>query len=193
MSESLSRHWKSIVLRGVAGVLFGVVALAWPAITVGALVLLFGTYAIVDGVFALSAAIAGDAPHRGWLAFGGLAGIATGVVTFVWPSITALGLAVVIAAWFMVTGVGQIAAAIGAPSGVSGRGLLGLAGLASVAFGVYFAVYPGSGALALVWTIGLFAIAAGIALIVAGVKFRNGTEELSESVERALAVAGSRR
>jgi uncharacterized membrane protein HdeD (DUF308 family) len=192
MSESLSRHWKSIVLRGVVGVLFGVVALVWPAITVGALVLLFGTYAIVDGAFALGAAIAGDAPHRGWLAVAGLAGIAAGVVTFVWPGITALGLALVIAAWFMVTGVGQIAAAIGAPSGVSGRWLLGLAGLASVAFGVYFAVYPGSGALALVWTVGLFAIAAGIALIVGGVKFRNGVEELSEPVERALAAAGSR-
>ncbi|HEY1281573.1 MAG TPA: HdeD family acid-resistance protein [Acidimicrobiales bacterium] len=190
MSETLSRHWKSLVGRGVVAILFGIVVLVWPAITVGALVLLFGTYAIVEGVLALSAATSSDAPHRGWLVFGGLAGIAAGIVTFVWPGITALGLAVVIATWFMVTGVAEIAAAIGAPSGTAGRGLLGLTGVASVAFGIYFAVYPGSGALALVWTMGLFAIAGGIALIVAGFRFRSGVKELSEPVERVLVAAG---
>ena len=91
---------KRLALRGVAAVVFGVATLVWPSVTLWALVVLWGAYVFVDGIVALSASI-GDPflLHRGWVAFWGLCGIAAGVVTFLWPSITALALLYVIAVW----------------------------------------------------------------------------------------------
>ena len=84
--------WKRLAVQGAAAVLFGLATLVWPSITLWALVLLWGAFVFVDGVTALSAAI-GDPllVHRGWVAFWGVTGIGAGLVTFFWPSITALG------------------------------------------------------------------------------------------------------
>ena len=115
--------WKRLAVQGAAAVLFGLATLVWPSITLWALVLLWGAFAFVDGVTALSAAI-GDPllVHRGWVAFWGVTGIGAGLVTFFWPSITALALLVVIATWSLLIGGSRIAFAISTRKQVSGTG-----------------------------------------------------------------------
>ncbi|MQA96791.1 MAG: hypothetical protein GEV11_19905 [Streptosporangiales bacterium] len=106
MFGMLSRNWWAIALRGAIAIIFGVLALFWPGITVAVLVLLFGAYALVDGVFALISAFSGknNAESRGLMALLGVLGILFGIATFVWPGITALALVFLIGAWAVVTG-----------------------------------------------------------------------------------------
>jgi uncharacterized membrane protein HdeD (DUF308 family) len=173
LAESLARNWWLLLLRGIAGVAFGVLAFAWPGLTLFALVLLYGAYALVDGVFAIVAAIKsrGRAP-TGWLALVGVLGIAAGIVTFLWPGITALALLALIAAWSILHGVFEVVGAIRLRREIRGEGLLILSGLLSVAFGVAVLIWPGAGALALVWLIGGYAIVFGVLMIVLSFRLR---------------------
>ena len=113
MLTQLARNWWVLALRGVIAVLFGLAAFVWPGITLAALVLLFGAYALVDGVFAVIAALTGRSGHERWwvLLLEGLVGVAAGVLTFVWPAITEFVLLYLIAAWAVVTGVIEVIAA----------------------------------------------------------------------------------
>jgi uncharacterized membrane protein HdeD (DUF308 family) len=172
--DSLSRNWWAVVLRGVAGMLFGLITFFAPAISLAALVLLFGAYAFADGVLAIVSAFrrhgAGD---RWWLlALEGITGIAAGVVTFLWPGITALVLLYIIAAWSLVTGAFEIAAAIRLRKAITGEWLLALSGILSIAFGVLLILVPGAGALALVIWIGAYAFVFGALLIALGFRLR---------------------
>ena len=162
----LARNWWALALRGLFAVLFGIVAFAWPGITLGALVLLYGAYALVDGVFAIAAALAGRAGGcpGGPCCWRALVGIAVGIMTFAWPGITALVLLYLIAAWAVVTGVLEIVAAIRLRKEIRGEWLLALSGVLSVLFGMALVVNPGAGALAVVWLIGAYAIAFGVLL-----------------------------
>src|SRR4051812_40770105 len=130
-----ARNWWALVLRGVAGVLFGIAAFAWPNIALGALVLLFGAFALADGIFSIAAAVAGR-PREGipsWaLLVEGLLGIAVGIVTFAWPGITELALLYMIAAWAIATGVFEFVAAIQLRRHIRGEWLLALSGLLSI-------------------------------------------------------------
>ncbi len=154
---------RGLVLRGVAALLFGVATLAWPDVTLWALVLLWGAFALVDGVIALSAAITDRLLlHRGWVAFWGVTGIAAGAVTFLWPSITALALLFVIAVWALVAGVSMIAIAVAERKQITGEWLVGLTGLLTVALGVLLLVNPAGGALAITWAIGWYACLYGM-------------------------------
>jgi uncharacterized membrane protein HdeD (DUF308 family) len=166
----LARNWWALVLRGLFAVLFGIMALAWPGITLGALVLLYGAYALADGVFAIAAVMAGRTGGRPWwsLLVEGLVGIAVGIMTFAWPGITALVLLYLIAAWAFVTGIFEIVAAIRLREEIRGEWLLALSGILSILFGLALVVYPGAGALAVVWLIGAYAIAFGALLIALG-------------------------
>jgi uncharacterized membrane protein HdeD (DUF308 family) len=175
MLEYLTRHWWSVALRGVLAVAFGVVAWIWPHITLHALVLLYGFYALVDGLLALAALLVGGSlvrERRGWLIVEGVAGIAAGVIAFLWPGITALVLLYLIAAWAIATGVLEIAVAIWLRRELRGEWLLALGGVVSVLFGVFLIARPGEGAIAVVWLIGLFAIVFGVALIGLGLRLR---------------------
>jgi uncharacterized membrane protein HdeD (DUF308 family) len=183
MLDLLTRHWWLLVVRGVLGILFGILALVWPGATIAALVLLFGVYAIVDGVATLYAAITGregadrgrrpaSGGHRVWLTIEGLLGIGAGLVAFFWPGITALVLLWVIAFWAILTGVMEVAAAIRLRREMDNEWLLGLAGVASVLFGILLLVLPGAGALALIWLIGVYALVFGVILIVLGLRLR---------------------
>lgn len=160
MIGNYTGDWRLIAVRGVAAVLFGLGTLVWPQVTLWVLVLMWGAYALVDGSAALTAAIGGGrvVPHRGWLAFYGLVGIAAGVITFVWPSITALALLYIIAAWAFVGGVVQIATAIRMRKEISNEWALGIAGVLSVLLGAFLVIRPGSGALAITWAIGWYAL-----------------------------------
>ena len=175
MLEYLSRHWWSVALRGALAVVFGVVAWIWPDITLRALVLLYGFYALVDGLLALAALLVGGSlvgDRRGWLIVEGVAGIAAGVIAFLWPEITALVLLYLIAAWAIATGVLEVAVAVWLRRELRGEWLLALGGIVSIIFGVFLIVRPGEGALAVVWLIGLFAIVFGVALIGLGLRLR---------------------
>jgi uncharacterized membrane protein HdeD (DUF308 family) len=173
MLERLSRYWWLLALRGALAVVFGVLALIWPGITVAALVFLYGAYAIVDGAFSLGAGIMNTREtggQRWWLIFQGVLGIVAGIVAFVWPAITALVLLILIGVWAVFTGVMQIVAAVQLRREIDNEWLLGLGGALSVLFGLIVLFRPGSGALAVVWLIAVYAIAFGVALI--GLSFR---------------------
>jgi uncharacterized membrane protein HdeD (DUF308 family) len=175
MLAYLTRYWWTLVVRGAVAVLFGLAALIWPDATLRVLVLLFGFYAVVDGLLALAVVLIGGrlaSGRRGWLLIEGVIGIAAGVFTFLWPGITTLVLLYLIAAWAVVTGLLELAAAVVLRRELRGEWLLALAGVLSVAFGVLLAARPGEGAVAVVWVIGVFAIVFGVALLTLGIRLR---------------------
>jgi len=178
MLEHLSRNWGWVVLRGVAGVLFGVLAFLWPGITLAVLVIVWGAYALADGILALIAAYrVRDQGKPFWsLVVVGLLGIAAGIVTFIWPGMTALVLLMFIAAWAFVMGIFQIIAAIRLRKEIQNEWLLGLSGVLSVLFGIIMFVQPGAGALAVIWVIAAYAIVFGILLIWLGLRLKKRSE-----------------
>ena len=168
--SSLAQNWWLVLLRGIAAITFGVLAFVWPSITLLSLTLLWGAYALADGVLALWAAITGSAAPRWWLAVAGIAGILSGIIAFVLPAMTAFVLLMFIAGWSIVIGVMQIAGAIQLRKEIDGEWLLVLSGLLSIAFGVILMVRPDAGVVAVVWIIGWYAILAGALAI--GLSFR---------------------
>lgn len=175
MAETLTRNWWLLALRGVAAIIFGVVAWAWPDITLTTLIIVFGAYALVDGVFSIVHVLTTrDRPTNWpWLLLQGILGVGVGIGTIVWPDLTALALLYVIAAWAIVTGAMQIAAAVELRREIQGEFWLGLGGIASIAFGILAFVFPGAGALALVWMIGVYAIIFGVAALLLAFRLRD--------------------
>lgn len=173
--DTLARNWWVVLLRGIAAIVFGIITFVAPAISFAALVFIFGAYALVDGVLAVVSAIRWrGATDRWWvLLLEGLAGIAAGVVTFIWPGISALALLYVIAAWALVTGVLEIAAAIRLRKIITGEWLLALIGILSIVIGVMLALFPSAGALALVIWIGAYVAASGVLLIALAFRLRS--------------------
>ena len=171
-----ARNWWVLALRGLAAIVFGIAAWVWPGLTVTVIIILFGAYALVDGVAAIiaSAAVAGKGAER-WLPLllVGIAGIAFGLVTLIWPGLTALAVLYLIGAWAIVTGVFQIIAAFQLRRRIEGEWLLALGGLSAIVFGILVELFPGGGALAIVWAIGLFAILYGIVLIALAFRLRD--------------------
>jgi uncharacterized membrane protein HdeD (DUF308 family) len=179
MFESMTRHWWVLALRGAFAILFGIAAWVWPGITVWALVVLFGAYALVDGVFALAAAFRGTTGGpRGMLLLSGLAGVGLGIAALVWPGITAFALLMLIAAWAVATGVLEIVAAVALRRELRGEWAYVLTGAVSVIFGILLFAWPVSGAVAIVWLIGLFAILFGAALVGAAFRLRRLGHEM---------------
>jgi len=169
----LTRNWGAFVARGIAAILFGVAGFLWPGITLAALVILFAVYALVDGVFAILAAIRGQANAPWWaLVLRGLFGIAAAAVAFFWPGVTAVALVFIIAAWAIATGIVEIVTAVRLRKLVEGEWLLGLAGALSILFGILLAANPGAGAIAVLWIICAYAIVFGILLVSLGFRLR---------------------
>ena len=175
MTLVLANNWWSLVIRGVVAILLGVLTLALPGITVGALVLLFGAYAFIDGVVSITGAWRASKTHERWgiLVLEGLVGIAAAIVTFAWPAITALVLVYVIAAWAIVTGIFELIAAVRLRKHISGEWLLALAGIASVIFGILLIASPVIGALVIVIWIGVYALIFGGMLVGLGLRLRS--------------------
>jgi len=167
MVHALAKNWWMLLLRGIAAIIFGGLALAWPGITLVTLILFYGAFVLVDGVLAIVAAITGGAPApRWWLAIVGLLGIAAGLLTFLMPGVTAIVLLYFIAGWAIATGAFQIIGAIRLRKEIDNEWLLILCGIISVLFGVAMMLSPGAGALALIWVIGTYAIVIGVLLVV---------------------------
>jgi uncharacterized membrane protein HdeD (DUF308 family) len=163
--HDLARHWWLVGLRGLAAIVFGILAFVWPGMTLAVLVLLFGAYALVDGILDIIVGIRGDAPHRIVLLVEGIVGVLAGLGAFLWPGVTALVLLYIIAFWAIVTGVLEIVEAIRLRRAISNEFGLIIGGILSVLFGIVLLAAPGAGALAVVFIIGAYAIVFGIALL----------------------------
>ena len=185
----LAERWWAVVLRGVAGIVFGALAFLMPVATLGALVMLFGAYAFVDGVFNIVAVVTGRRGGQPWwaLLLAGLGGIAAGLVTFLMPGITALVLAYIIAGWALVIGALQIAAAIRLRHEINDEWWLGLSGALAIVFGVIMLLAPGAGALAMVFWIGAYALIFGITLVALGLRLRGWRSRAERSEMRRAA------
>jgi uncharacterized membrane protein HdeD (DUF308 family) len=174
-ADSIIRNWWLVALRGVVALIFGVLTIFRPGVTLAALILLFGAYAIVNGIFTVVVAIAhhrGE-PHWVSLLVSGVLSVALGIVAFVMPRLTALSLLYIIAAWAIVTGVSEVATAIRLRRMITGEWLLVIAGVLSVLFGVFLVLFPGAGALAVTLWIGTYAVMLGILLIALAFRLRS--------------------
>jgi uncharacterized membrane protein HdeD (DUF308 family) len=173
MVHALAKNWWLLLLRGIAAIVFGVLAFAWPGLTLLTLILFYGAFALVDGVLAIVAAVTGGAPApRWWLAIVGLFGVAAGLLTFLMPGLSALVLLFFIAGWAIATGVLQIVGAIQLRKEIDNEWLLILGGVISVLFGIGMMLAPGAGALALVWVIGIYAVISGVVLVALALRLK---------------------
>ena len=177
MANAAYDKWRVVLLRGLLWIAFGIVALVWPGITLAALILLFGLFAIIEGIVAAIFAIMGrHFSPRWWLALiAGLLGIAVGVVAFMWPGLTALVLLFLIAIRLVVVGVLELVAGIRPPVPMGDRGWVIFSGIISIVFGVVLMLLPVAGALAIIWLIGAFAIVFGIVVSALSFRLRSGS------------------
>jgi len=166
-----------LIVRGILGILVGVVAFLWPGLTIAALVGIFALYAVIDGVsnlmFGLTSSV--DRSQRWALVAQGFIGIAAGILTVVWPGVTTVALVWFIGSWAVVTGVLAIAAAIRLRREITGEWLMMLSGVLSVLFGLMLFAFPLAGAIGIAWLLGSYAAAAGIVLLALGIRLRSRT------------------
>ena len=174
MQAVFVRNWWALALRGIVAILFGLAVILWPRLALYVLVLFFGAYSLIDGIFAVITAFGDRKAHEHWwvLLLEGLVGIVIGIITFLWPAITALALLYLIAAWAIVTGALEIGAAIRMSRIMRDNWLLIVGGIASILFGLILAFLPGVGILALLWLIAVYAIIFGIILLVLAFRVR---------------------
>src|SRR5881296_1914509 len=173
--ETLKRHWWVPVLRGIAAVVFGVIAFVYPGLTVAVLVLLFGAWVLVDGVFRVVGALGHRGSDKEWgfdLVIG-IMGIIIGFLTFHAPRITALALIIYIAAWALMIGATEIALAIKLRREIKGEWFLILMGLVSIVFAVMLLWNPAVGAAALIWIMAWYAVILGVLGIIFGFRLRS--------------------
>ena len=173
MAAILVGNWWALALRGVFAILFGILAIVWPGMTAVVLVLLFGAYALVDGVFALVAALRAAQHHgrSGGLLVEGILNIIIGIICFAWPASALVALIYLIALWAIITGVALIAAGL-ALIRFSGEWLLVVSGALSVLLGLILFVQPAAGVVALSWWLGVYALLFGIMLLSAAFRIR---------------------
>ena len=163
MIRTLAQHWWVLLLRGLLAIAFGLFTFWHPVASIAALVLLWGAYMLVDGIFEL---VAGVRAKVGSLVLLGVLGIVAGLVALVMPAVAAMALVWIIAFWAIVAGVMQISAAVRLRKEVQGEWLWILSGICTVVLGILILMRPGAGALSLVWLIGSFAIAWGVLLVI---------------------------
>ena len=172
-SALLSRNWGLVLLRGLAGIAFGLVALLLPGPTLATLVLLFAAYMLVDGVFAiLSGVRAAQRNERwGWFVVEGIVDIGAGIIAFLWPGLTLVVLVWLLAFWALVSGALMLAAAfrLGA---AHGRWLLALGGVISILWGALLLFAPIAGAVVMTLWLGAYALVFGIAIVVLALRLR---------------------
>jgi uncharacterized membrane protein HdeD (DUF308 family) len=176
--DDLARHWWVIGLRGLAAVLFGVLAFVWPGMTLAVLVLLFGAYALVDGILAVVVAVRGGTDHRLVMGLEGVVGVLAGLAAFVFPGLTALVLLYIIAFWAILTGVLEVVAAVRLRRVISNEWGLIIGGVLSVLFGIVLIAAPGAGALAVVFLIGIYAVLFGVTLLMLSWGLRSHAQRL---------------
>ena len=188
MLEKFTRTWWMFAVRGVLAIFFGIVALTRPQQMIQALVLVFGAFALMDGIFTVIAGIASYRHFKRWWAvlLEGMAGILFGVLAFFYPDITVLALLYVIATWAITTGIFEIMVALQLRRVIKGEWGLILSGLLSTLFAVLLFVFPGAGAVSLVWLIGIYAVLFGTTLIILAFRLNNLRREFKEVVDSEI-------
>ena len=186
MTEALMKAWWILALRGACAILFGVLALLWPGITLLTLVTLFAAYALIGGVVSIAGAVANRRRDEDWWMplLIGLVGIGAAVVAVLQPALTALVFVLVIGAYALMTGVLDIAFAIRMRKIIRGEWLLILSGIVSLIFGALVFLFPGAGALALIWLISLYAVVTGALLLGVAFRLRTRSAKTGTWVER---------
>jgi uncharacterized membrane protein HdeD (DUF308 family) len=169
---SLSAHWGWLIARGIAAIVFGILAVMMPGLTVLTLAIIWGAYAIVDGAFALIYGARGGGRKRWTYVIVGLIGVIAGLVAFFWPGETAIILVMIIGFWACATGIFEIIYAIQYRHAIAHPWAVGISGLLSAGVGFFFAMFPGAGALSLIWVIAAYAILYGVLMIVAAFQLR---------------------
>jgi uncharacterized membrane protein HdeD (DUF308 family) len=185
--KSLTKNWWVFIVRGILAIIFGIMIVVWPFEGIFVLVVLFGAFALADGIWSIVFSFY-HKERRGWLIFLGITGIAAGIVTLVWPSITALALYAVIAAWAFVAGITQLFFAFTFHTSVGNRILLGLGGVFSIIFGIFLVARPDMGTLAVVWLIGFFAVMFGIYHILFGIGLNDLKNKMPVKQEQKVKV-----
>jgi uncharacterized membrane protein HdeD (DUF308 family) len=187
MLEMLARNWWVLALRGLAAIIFGILALIWPELTILSLILVFGAYVLIDGIFAVITGIRSYGENRRWWAslLEGIAGIIVGILAFVWPDVTGLVLLYFIAAWAIVTGIFEIVAAIQLRRAITGEWLMILGGILSIVFGIVLVLFPEAGALGLIWVIGGYAIVFGLLFIFLAFRLRGMGRDMEREMQSA--------
>lgn len=188
MVADLARNWWLLALRGAIGILFGIGALLWPGATLAALVIIFGAYVLVDGIFAVVAGFGMRRQLSLWwvVVLEGLAGIILGVLTFRSPDTTAFVLLSFIAAWSIITGIFEIATAVRIRKLIENEWLMILSGVVSIIFGALLVAQPGAGALSIVWLIGLYALFFGLLTLILSFRLRGMQAALGRRAARAV-------
>lgn len=191
MLSYITRNWWLVALRGGLAVLFGIAAFVWPGLTFEVLVLLFGVYAFLDGVLTFAFGLLAASDHEQWwpLVLGGILGIAIGVLTFTQPAATALALVSIIGAWAIVTGLLELVAAIRLRDVITSEWLMGFSAVLSIIFGVLVLAQPGSGALALVYLFGFYAVLAGISQVSLGYRMRGLARDVKPATQTATSAS----
>jgi uncharacterized membrane protein HdeD (DUF308 family) len=172
--SGVMRNWWLFVIRGIAAIVFGILAVVLPDITIRALVILFGAFALVDGVGSLVSASRhrGDARHRMSNVSEGVAGVVIGIISLVFPGITALAVIILIGIWAILTGAAEVAAAIRLRQLIDNEWWLVASGVISILAGIIILARPGAGAFAIAIVIGVYAILFGIVLVALGLRLR---------------------
>lgn len=174
MVDVLTRNWWAWLIRGIVAIIFGLLAFMWPGATIVAIGILFGAYALVDGIFAILGTIRAAEAHQRWwpLLLEGIVGIVIAAITFWDIRVTLFALYLTIAAWAFLTGIFEIAAAIQLRKKIANEFWLILGGIASIAFGILMLWRPAAGALAIIWLIGAYAIVFGVLMIAFSFRLR---------------------
>jgi len=173
MSARLAQNWWAVALRGVAAILFGIIALFMPGATILALTLLFAVYMISDGILAIVAAIRASREHErwGWLVLEAVADFIAGGIAFVWPIVTVLAFIYLMGIWAIISGV-LLGAATFKLHPAHGRWLMALGAVVSVIWGILLLTWPLTGALILTWWMAGYALFFGLALLALGFHLR---------------------
>jgi uncharacterized membrane protein HdeD (DUF308 family) len=174
MNGDLTLNWWAFALRGALGIVVGLVAFFLPAVTLLALTFVFAAYALIDGILSFGMAFHAARFHSHWWAFmlEGMAGIAIAAITLATPAVTLVVLLYLIAGWAVITGIFEIAAAIRIRRIVEHGWWLGLAGAASIIFGLLLFAAPGPGAVAIAWWIGAYAFVFGALMLALSFRLR---------------------
>ncbi len=183
MIRFLVENWWTFLIRGVIAILFGLAAIIWPSLTVTILVFVFGAYVIVDGIFSIAVSIMTRKQNDQWWVgiLLGIAAIIIGIWAMLFPDLTAIGLVYFIGAWWLVSGILEIIFAIRVRKEIENEWFLILGGVISVIAGALFMLFPGSGAISLIWIIGLFAIFLGVMFVVLAFRLRGLRDDIDSA------------
>lgn len=184
MMQTLTKNWWIFLVRGLLAIIFGILALVWPELTLMVLVWSFGAFVLVDGLFTVYAVLSRHREVDRWwlLLLEGIFGVAFGVLTFIWPGVTGIVLLALIIVWALITGIFEIIAAVQLRKVIENEWLLAFSGVISILLGIVMLVWPDASAVALAWMIGFYAIVFGITVIALGFRLKKWRTESSQAL-----------